>query len=145
MKGIQFVTPLLLLLIAVACSQGESKTKDATQEKNAAHPKAQTKVAHLSVSQFEKMRGAGVEMNVIDVRTPEEVSQGKIPDALEMDYQADDFEKKIDTLEKEKSYILYCAAGGRSSKAAEMMLQKGFKNVYNLEGGYEAWEKEVSK
>lgn len=73
---------------------------------------------------------------IIDVRTPAEVSQGHIDGAtLFIDYNGNNFESKIDKLDKSKSYIVYCRSGGRSANASALMAEKGFKKVYNLEGG----------
>jgi len=91
------------------------------------------------------MRRAGVEVPIIDVRTPKEIADGKIPNAIEINYEADDFEEKLEGLDKNVTYIVYCEAGGRSSNAAELMAKKGFKNVYNLEGGYKAWVEQSAK
>ena len=52
-----------------------------------------------------------------------------------------DFAQKIANLDKTKVYLVHCAAGGRSAKACDKMGQLNFKNLYNLEGGFKAWEK----
>ena len=52
-----------------------------------------------------------------------------------------DFEKEADKLDKKKTYYVYCAGGGRSADAAEILVKKGFKNVVNLTGGFSAWKK----
>ena len=79
---------------------------------------------------------------LVDVRTPEEVQQGIIKGAVNLDYRSEDFKKQLSKLDKEKTYFLYCAAGGRGSKAADMMEELGFKRVYNLDGGLTAWQEE---
>ena len=129
---------ILFSFILISCGTGAQKNADTQGEQTA-------EVLNLSVPQFEKMRLAGAGVVIIDVRTPEEIAKGKVPNALEIDYQADDFEQKIEALDSETTYVMYCEAGGRGSKASKLMVQKGFKNVYNLEGGYEAWAKAVSK
>jgi rhodanese-related sulfurtransferase len=43
-------------------------------------------------------------------------------------------------LDKNKPVLVYCAAGGRSASAAKDLKKAGFKKVYDLEGGYDAWE-----
>ena len=140
---------IILGLAAGACSQsGNSSDTSSTPKHNGKKGKKDTsnqKFAHLSPEQLEKMRTANVGIVIVDVRTPEEIAQGKIPEALEIDYQGKDFEKKIDALDREKAYVVYCASGNRSSKACNVMRQKGFKNVYNLDGGYKDWEKVVSQ
>lgn len=76
---------------------------------------------------------------VVDVRTTPELAAGVIPQAIQMDYNSPDFEKQIDKLDKNKPVLLYCATGGRSASAGELLLEKGFKKVYNLDGGLNGW------
>ncbi len=81
---------------------------------------------------------------VIDVRTPGEVAEGYIPGTtLFYDYNDSNFESNIEKLDKTKGYVVYCRSGGRSSKAAELLQQKGIKKVYNLDGGISNWTGEL--
>ena len=89
--------------------------------------------------QFDKLRG-GKDAVVLDVRRPNEFSQGHIAGATNIDWYASDFEKRISALDKSKTYLVHCAGGGRSSKAAEKLTRLNFTNVVNLEGGMKAWE-----
>jgi rhodanese-related sulfurtransferase len=61
------------------------------------------------------------------------------------DINSDDFDAKIDKLDKSKKYIVYCKSGGRSSRAVETMSEKGFKYIYELEGGISSWSGELKK
>lgn len=79
---------------------------------------------------------------VLDVRTPEEVAQGVIAGAKVIDYKNADFDQQLESLDKEKPYFVYCASGGRSGKTASLMKEKGFKNVYSLEGGMTSWKEQ---
>ena len=99
---------------------------------------------NLNVEQFDKMR-AGKTNVVLDVRTKKEYDAGHIPGAVLIDFNSPEFEKKIATLDKDKTYLVHCAAGGRSAKASAKMSALNFKSVYNLEGGYRAWEKAGNK
>ena len=78
---------------------------------------------------------------VLDVRTANEVAQGKIQGSMNIDYFKSDFmaiaNKKLD---KNKPVLVYCAAGGRSASAAKDLKKAGFKKVYDLEGGYDNWK-----
>lgn len=76
---------------------------------------------------------------IVDVRTPREFSEGHIANAVNMDVTSDDFESKIEALDKEKPVMVYCKAGGRSAKAAGILKDKGFKQVYDLDGGMIGW------
>lgn len=77
---------------------------------------------------------------VLDVRTPEETAQEKIPGAIEINYYDPGFAQKIGKLDKTKTYLVYCRSGNRSSRACEAMQQMGFFNLYNLQGGMLAWK-----
>jgi thioredoxin 1 len=77
---------------------------------------------------------------LVDVRTPEEYAQGAIAGAVNMDFRNAKFDSLAGTLDKSKTIFVYCAAGGRSESAAELLVQKGFKNVVDLKGGIIAWE-----
>jgi rhodanese-related sulfurtransferase len=94
----------------------------------------------LEALEFSEMIANDKQAIVLDVRTPAEFREGHIPDARNMDYYKDNFETDLDQLDKEKSYYVYCTVGGRSSSVANLMQQKGFKHVYNLKGGIDAWE-----
>lgn len=76
---------------------------------------------------------------IVDVRTPREFSEGHIANAVNMDVTSDDFESKIEALDKDKPVMVYCKAGGRSAKAAGILKDKGFKQVYDLDGGMIGW------
>lgn len=76
---------------------------------------------------------------LLDVRTPGEVADGAIEGSLNIDFNGGDFEAEIAKLDKEAPVYVYCAAGGRSGKAMNMMKDMGFSEVYNLVGGYGNW------
>lgn len=84
------------------------------------------------------MKKSGVQL--IDVRTSREFSNGFITGAKNIDYNGDSFEKQIKKLDKNKPVLVYCAAGGRSENAAELLKEWGFKEVYDLIGGYNGWQ-----
>lgn len=79
---------------------------------------------------------------LLDVRTPQEFSQSHIKGAKLLDFQAPDFKTKVQELDKNKTYLVYCRSGMRSSGCADTMKSLGFNKVYNLVGGIMAWERE---
>ena len=106
---------------------------------------AQNKISKdVSVKEFSKLITTG-KGTLLDVRTPGEIAKGSIKGSVNMDFFDDNFESKLDQLDKTKPVYVYCAAGGRSSDAMDMMKKKGFVAVYNLLGGYNAWVKEFGK
>ena len=78
---------------------------------------------------------------ILDVRTPGEFSAGHIPGAVNLDYNAPDFQEKAAALDKSKTYLVHCAAGVRSARACEKLIHLDFPNLYNLPGGFKAWAK----
>lgn len=73
---------------------------------------------------------------ILDVRTPEEFSQGKMEGAINIDFYSADFEEKINQLDKNKEYLIYCRSGNRSKSAMAIMKELGFQNVYELDEGF---------
>lgn len=79
---------------------------------------------------------------LLDVRTPEEVREGYIAGATFLDCYAADFDTKLGLLSRDKTVIIYCHTGGRSSEVAWQMSRLGFPDVLNLRGGILAWQRE---
>ena len=103
----------------------------------------QDSIQVLSIPQFEKM-AAKMKSKIIDVRTPEEVAEGHLADATTVNFLSPDFASQVAGLNKKGTYLLYCRSGSRTRKAADAMQKMGFKHVYMLEGGINAW-KEAGK
>ena len=77
---------------------------------------------------------------LLDVRTPQEVNGGTIENASTIDYYDADFAKKVAKIQKDKTVYVYCNSGGRSSKAAKVLLNSGQARVVNLKGGIMSWQ-----
>ncbi|WP_068588458.1 rhodanese-like domain-containing protein [Cochleicola gelatinilyticus] len=77
---------------------------------------------------------------LIDVRTSQEFTVSHLKDAQNICVTNDDFEEKVKNLDKNKPVYLYCKKGGRSAKAAEILADMGFKEIYDLQGGITNWE-----
>jgi rhodanese-related sulfurtransferase len=77
---------------------------------------------------------------VLDVRTPSEFEVRHIKGATNLNYYATDFNTKLADLNRTRTYLLHCASGGRSGRAADAMRQLGFLTVYNLLGGFTAFQ-----
>jgi rhodanese-related sulfurtransferase len=105
---------------------------------------AEKKVRNVGVAEFEKLR-ADKKNVVLDVRTSNEFAAGHIPGAINLDVNSADFEQKVTGLDKSKSYLVHCAAGVRSARACDKMSKLDFSRLYNLEGGFKAWEKAGNK
>lgn len=80
------------------------------------------------------------DVQLIDVRTPEEYKTGFIADAQNIDFYSSTFAEDISKLDKNKPVFLYCKSGGRSAKCAKKLLSAGFVKIYDLEGGISKWK-----
>ena len=99
---------------------------------------------NLSETEWVKLHDESEESVIIDVRTDDEFSTGYIEGAVNIDfYMGNKFISEIGKLDKSKSYFIYCKSGARSGQTCELMKQKGFKKVYNLEGGILGWTGEL--
>lgn len=94
----------------------------------------------LSPDAYQTALQATQNVQLVDVRTPDEYRSGHIAAAVNINYYDADFAQQIARLDKEKPLMVYCAVGGRSGKAAAQLSQMGFKNVTDLEGGMTAWK-----
>ena len=76
---------------------------------------------------------------VLDVRTPAEFAQGHLEDAVNIDFYAPDFRSRLEQLDRDRPYVVYCKRGLRGAKAMEILRQAGCARVYNISGGYDRW------
>ena len=80
---------------------------------------------------------------IIDVRTPEEFAEERIDGAINLDYYAGTFEDKLNKLDKNKTYVVYCRSGMSSGVTLDLMKELGFKEVYNILRGIIGWKADV--
>jgi len=102
---------------------------------------AQTKVEQVDATTFKKRidEKKGI---LIDLRTDDELkNKGFIKGAIQIDYLKKDAEDRIAKLDRKKTYLIYCAGGGRSGECVELMEKLQFKQVVNLEKGFDDWKK----
>ena len=96
---------------------------------------------NLTSAQFEEFIKDS-EVQLLDVRTPEEYAEGHIPSSLNINVKDENFASHIDDLlTKDKKVAVYCRSGKRSRAAAEILVKKGFK-AYNLDKGILNWIEE---
>jgi rhodanese-related sulfurtransferase len=76
---------------------------------------------------------------VLDVRTADEFAAGHIAGAINVDYYGSDFEAKLRALDLEVPYVMYCNSGNRSANTLALMDSIGYQEVYELDGGIQAW------
>ena len=129
MKNLAKLLPVILLLFIVSCANKKAASDETTTAEAFTAVDVETYKSLIA--------GKGV---LVDLRTAAEFAEGKIEGASNVDWMADDFESKIQELDKETPVYIYCTAGGkRSVDSMQKMKDLGFKEVYNLEGGLVAW------
>ena len=120
MKSKFLATVFALSLLLTGCAGNESSAMKLDVEGFA------TKVAESGVI-------------VLDVRTPMEFAEGHLENAVNIDFQSGSFESDISTLDKNRTYAVYCRSGNRSGQAVKLMSDLGFTDLYDLDGGVIDW------
>ncbi len=140
-------TLLALALIAGAIYwSGTSSMKNNTTENNAkAAREAKNSGTYINLSAQDFATALEKYKNdpntiLLDVRTMDEYNAGHIKGAKEVDYYAPDFMAKLSALDKNKRYFIYCRSGHRSGDTLQKMKSLGFKEVYNLQYGFNSWK-----
>jgi thioredoxin 1 len=121
MKKIMYLFGFLVLLLSIQCAKSQNyKSVDAATFK--------TKLDSLPNE------------ILLDVRTPEEYLAGHLHNATNIAWGSEFFKTNLSYIDKSKTIMVYCQAGGRSKKAANMLHEMGFKNIVELDGGYNQWK-----
>lgn len=94
----------------------------------------------IDVAKYRETMNIKKDIQLIDVRTEEEYNSGHLKNAVNINYNANDFEDKIGKLDKSKPTFIYCLSGGRSASAMLDMSSNGFKELYNMKGGILQWK-----
>lgn len=104
----------------------------------------QDQLNSVSVTELNDKRDAweSGEVLLLDVRTPDEVADGRIPGSINYDFYDDKFDAQLDKLDRKKPVYVYCRSGNRGGKTVRKLNELGFEQVYNVEGGFNAWEDE---
>lgn len=118
----RFLLFVLLFLLAAACG-----TKDTTGDST------------LDINSFEEAINDGSNKVILDVRTLEEFNEGHIRGATMIDFKSNDFKRQLSKLDKGTPVYVYCASGVRSDKAAAVMKEEGFREVFVLAEGFKGW------
>lgn len=97
-------------------------------------------ISNISVEETKEKKDQGPDFILLDVRRLDELHIASIEGATHIPLQ--ELEKRLGELDKDKELIVFCHHGGRSRRAAQFLLEKGF-NVKNMEGGIDAWSKKI--
>lgn len=110
---------LFLTALSISCSNGQNQS--------------------LSAQAFSKTIEEVADAQIVDVRTPQEFEKGHIENALNLNWNGNEFDKQLATLDKTRPVFVYCLSGGRSGSAVSKMKKEGFTNIYEMPGGMMEW------
>jgi thioredoxin len=96
----------------------------------------------IPAAAFRQLMHEKKEWQLLDVRTKQEYTTEHLQDAVNVDYNSNDFKEQLAAFDKTKPTFIYCLSGGRSGNALNVMQEMGFTEVYNMQGGILKWKAE---
>jgi rhodanese-related sulfurtransferase len=151
------LAPVLALTLALGACSGEPNRKDksdgapaplpylpalasAKAATGAATGEAVTAIRDVSVEEANALIAAEAPVTVLDLRTPEEFVGGHIKGAINLDATSEDFVDQLGALRKDRTYLIHCRSGRRSSAALETMREADFAAIAHMDDGMIGWE-----
>ncbi|HEX7664047.1 MAG TPA: Grx4 family monothiol glutaredoxin [Polyangiaceae bacterium] len=104
------------------------------------NPNEPPRVKSMSVQQLKEALDRKDDFDLYDVRPTAERDRAKLEQAVMLD---ESVRAKLQSADKSRMIVIHCHHGGRSRAAAEQLVKQGFRNVYNLEGGIDAWSQQI--
>jgi thioredoxin len=118
----KFFTFLLVMVALISCESNNAQTKT------------------IPTLEYQQLLTETKNNQIIDVRTEGEFMEEHLHNAININFNGNDFEANIKKLDKTKPTFIYCLSGGRSGSAMEIFAKNGFKQVYNMQGGILQWK-----
>ncbi len=142
MKTRTLLTVLLTaLLLAASCSGGDTATSDAgTQSSDSPSDSGAAGIRLVSATEGAALQADPPDdLVILDVRTPEEFTEGHLEGAVMIDFYEADFADQLGELDPDVPYLLYCRSGNRSGQTTAIMRDLGFTDIADVDGGIVAW------
>lgn len=129
MKKIVFIILIIASLLMISCSNSNQSVDENETE---------GKAIMISPEEAKENLDEDSEIVLLDVRTPSEYESGHIEDAVLL--PLDQLNEKASEVipDQEKTYYVYCRSGNRSATAAQLLVDMGYENIYDL-GGISDW------
>jgi len=140
-------TTLAFVLLASSMIFCQNKTTSATKPTTpvpsgtAAKKKIPMFENDINAAELKELKAEFPEIVIIDIRPKSSITEGMIPGAINLEWGSKEFANKMGTMDKKKSYIVYCGDGTKSINAQRLMKTYDFLNVTNLKGGYKEYVK----
>jgi len=99
-------------------------------------------ILRLSGTEYQDVPSEGRCLVILDVRTPQEYGLCHLNGSINLDFRSPSFRDRLEKLDRDKAYLLYCRTGVRSGRVLQIMRSLGFKGLYNLTKGIEQWQRE---
>ena len=135
---------LLIVILSftfISCAQNTAKKEVKDNDNNYATQDKQV-VELISPKDLNAKLG---DIQLIDIRTPGEFTEGYIEGAINVNFYDKDFNAQMAKLNKDKELYIYCRSGNRSGKAAKRLKDQGFTKIYDLQGGILNWNRNKLK
>ncbi|WP_196895151.1 rhodanese-like domain-containing protein [Aureivirga marina] len=131
MKALKYFWIFVIGLALTSCNTSSSKSSN--------NQEVQKVIVDITPEQLKKDQEEDIQ--IVDVRTPEEFKEGHVTGAKNINVFDDNFVKEMETqYKKDEPLYLYCRSGARSMKAAKMLKKAGYTKIYNVDGGFLAWK-----
>ena len=98
-------------------------------------------IEEITVSELNKKISNKEEFILLDVRTDSEYYLSSIEGSMHI--PMNNVPNKLDSLDSDKEIIVQCKSGIRSARICEFLIQKGYSNIKNLQGGIVAWAEQI--
>lgn len=95
----------------------------------------------ISVAEFKRLRDSGAGPVLLDVREPWEIAIASLPDSKNI--PLNEITQRWKELDPTSAIIVMCKVGGRSQRVADYLLSQGLTRVSNLQGGIDAWTRDI--
>lgn len=132
---------ILFALFLAACSnnanQPEAKPTTTAGQSAAATGQQELYLSYTPAQAMDLIKQKK-DLLIIDVRSPQELQEGRIANSTLIPFM--DIMRGNFTIPQGRPLLLICAVGGRSYAAMQILSHKGYKEIYNLQGGISAWK-----
>jgi rhodanese-related sulfurtransferase len=147
LRFIAFFAPLITAFAVAICRAADEPAPRSDAGRSPATAPATAPAAgvrKISIDEFDRMRKEpGVV--VLDVRTPREFAEGHVAGVVNLSVAregSEHFDDEVAKLDRDKTYLVYCARGNRSAVAVDRMSKLGFTHLNDFSGGMQQWMKE---